>query len=267
MTQEVSNEQIVEAEQRRSRGPAKAFPSITFEDAISLPKSILEHGFDGEILRLTLLRELQFPPGSSKTRDWISGSHKYGLTEGSYNALSLSVTDDGRVIAGMDCSQRDAREKGFQLAINQFVPFKTLYEKLKNSRLRDERVIQDELKRVGISGEDSEQAAAVFTGNLRFLGLVQDVAGQEHVRSIEQALEDIPSEADDNPQELPTVEPAVETATPVTAPVGESRKADLEAKRPALHIDIQVHIDPTSSAEQIDQIFASMAKHLYGNDS
>lgn len=31
-----------------------------------------------------------------------------------------------------------------------------------------------------------------------------------------------------------------------------------------LHIDIQVHIDPRSSAEQIDHIFASMAKHLYG---
>ena len=267
MTQEFSNEQIGEADQRRSRGPAKPFPQITFEDAVTLPKSILEHGFDGEILRLTLLRELQFPPGSSKTRDWISGSHKYGLTEGSYNATSLTVTEAGRVIAGMDYSRRETREWGFQLAINQFAPFKTLYEKLKNSRLRDARVIQDELERVGISSEDGEQAAAVFTGNLRFLGLVQDVTGQEYVRSIEQALEDIPTETDGNPQELPIIEPAVETATPVTASVGESKKVAVESKRPALHIDIQVHIDPTSSAEQIDQIFASMAKHLYGNDS
>lgn len=30
----------------------------------------------------------------------------------------------------------------------------------------------------------------------------------------------------------------------------------------ALHIDVQVHIDPEASAEQIDIIFASMAKHL-----
>jgi hypothetical protein len=33
---------------------------------------------------------------------------------------------------------------------------------------------------------------------------------------------------------------------------------------PNLHIDVQVHISPESSPEQIDQIFASMAKHLYG---
>ncbi|MDP9983885.1 hypothetical protein J2W14_003308 [Pseudarthrobacter oxydans] len=33
---------------------------------------------------------------------------------------------------------------------------------------------------------------------------------------------------------------------------------------PSLHIDMQVHIDPAATPEQIDSIFASMAKHLYG---
>ncbi|UYO48350.1 DUF5343 domain-containing protein [Rhodopseudomonas palustris] len=36
------------------------------------------------------------------------------------------------------------------------------------------------------------------------------------------------------------------------------------AKQPAVHIDIQIHISPESSAEQIDKIFQSMARHLYG---
>lgn len=35
------------------------------------------------------------------------------------------------------------------------------------------------------------------------------------------------------------------------------------ASSPSLHIDIQVHISPDSSSEQIDKIFESMAKHLY----
>lgn len=38
-------------------------------------------------------------------------------------------------------------------------------------------------------------------------------------------------------------------------------------QRPGLHIDIQIHISPESSAEQIDKIFESMAKHLYGTKS
>ena len=33
---------------------------------------------------------------------------------------------------------------------------------------------------------------------------------------------------------------------------------------PALHIDIQIHISPDSTSEQIEKILASMAKHLYG---
>ena len=33
---------------------------------------------------------------------------------------------------------------------------------------------------------------------------------------------------------------------------------------PTVHIDLQIHISPDASLEQIDNIFASMAKHLYG---
>lgn len=36
----------------------------------------------------------------------------------------------------------------------------------------------------------------------------------------------------------------------------------LKKHQPSLHIDIQIHISPEASADQIDQIFASMAKHL-----
>ncbi len=33
---------------------------------------------------------------------------------------------------------------------------------------------------------------------------------------------------------------------------------------PSVHIDIQIHISPEASTDQIDLIFKSMAKHLYG---
>lgn len=35
---------------------------------------------------------------------------------------------------------------------------------------------------------------------------------------------------------------------------------------PSLHLDIQIHIPPDASAEQLDRIFASMSKHLYGRE-
>lgn len=45
-------------------------------------------------------------------------------------------------------------------------------------------------------------------------------------------------------------------------PVPPSNKAG-----PKVHIDIQIHISPESSADQIEKIFESMAKHLYGKRS
>ncbi len=35
--------------------------------------------------------------------------------------------------------------------------------------------------------------------------------------------------------------------------------------QPSIHIDFQIHISPEASVEQIDQIFASMRRHLYGS--
>ena len=32
---------------------------------------------------------------------------------------------------------------------------------------------------------------------------------------------------------------------------------------PSIHIDLQIHISPEATPEQIDQIFSSMKRHLY----
>ena len=263
MTQQPTNGQQGESTQRRSRGPGKPFPSITFEDAIFLPERILEHGLNGEIQRLTLLGALNFSPSSSKTRNLISGSHRYGLIEGSYNSPSLSVTEAGRSVSNSDFSSLQVKAQGFELAISQFDPFNRLYERLKDNRLRERQVLHDELRRNGVAEGDCLQAAEIFAANLRFIGLVRDVAGNEYVRSIEHVVQETPTGTIHSPPKL-----AVDDSTAETVVAIEGNGNTIKpTNRPALHIDIQVHIDPTSSAGQIDQIFASMAKHLYGNES
>ncbi|MDR6613089.1 DUF5343 domain-containing protein [Leifsonia sp. 1010] len=44
----------------------------------------------------------------------------------------------------------------------------------------------------------------------------------------------------------------------------ESKQGAPQTKLPNLHVDVQVHISADASTEQIDAVFASMAKHLYG---
>lgn len=59
-----------------------------------------------------------------------------------------------------------------------------------------------------------------------------------------------------------------ETVVPAEHCVAESTISDTApiSNRPNLHIDLQIHISPESTPEQIECIFASMAKHLYGDN-
>ena len=60
-------------------------------------------------------------------------------------------------------------------------------------------------------------------------------------------------------------QPAAPTTGPVRDPLVREERLS-HARTPDVHIDIQVHIDPAATADQIDQIFASMARHLYGKE-
>lgn len=63
----------------------------------------------------------------------------------------------------------------------------------------------------------------------------------------------------------PTPQPPAPPAGPPT--VGHSPAAPVvNNPHPEVHIDIQIHISPEATPTQIDQIFKSMSKHLYGRE-
>jgi hypothetical protein len=65
------------------------------------------------------------------------------------------------------------------------------------------------------------------------------------------------------------IAPSAVEIGPMHAPVVSGRGGEQRQGRggPSLHIDMQIHISPDSTPEQIDQIFKSMAKHLYGAEA
>ena len=191
----------------------------------------------------------------------VTTSNRYGLTSGSYSADYLFLTEVGRDIVGGQLSKRVLKEKVFDCAIAQFDFFRQLYEKLKNQRLRADDVLGDLLVQIGLEPSDAGQASEIFVANARYIGLIREMSGSERVISIEQLIEELPEDSVSQ-----TVAPAV-VQSHTSTQAEENQPVSKVTRRPDLHIDIQVHIDPTSSAEQIDQIFASMAKHLYRHAS
>lgn len=66
-------------------------------------------------------------------------------------------------------------------------------------------------------------------------------------------------------QEAPAETQQAEASAKKPAESARSQEATqgFQGTAPEIHIDVQVHISPDCSADQIDQIFQSMAKHLY----
>ncbi len=278
MTLQEFNDQTVGTEGRRGRGPTRPFPIVPLSDSLSLPVSILQYGMNGRIQRLTLLEKLDQTNEYNLTRDLITSSSKYGMTTGSYAAPVLQVTDDGRALVELEKSSRGSKEKLFDHGISRIGPFEQLYQKLRDRPLPDISVLKDAIIDFGVSPRDSQKAAQVFVDNLRFLGLVVDIQGRSHVHSIEAVLDQLPLVGKNSTDiyedkhnlvdDAPIAEVLKEGPQTLESPRSETvSRPDLQNEAPPdippLHIDIQIHIDSTASAEQIDRIFASMARHLY----
>ena len=246
---------------RRARGPTKTFPLVAFEKVATFAKSIADYGIAGEIQRLTLLDKLNMSSGSGVTRNLIIGGRRYGLTVGSYNAASLRLTADGAALFAPGHDDDAKARIAFDLSIAKIDPFGTVYERIKEKRLPDESVLNDEFARTGLAPDDASKAAGIFVDNLQYLGLIQGISGSDHVRDVEAVILQPPRHENTSSLEKPA---EVTTAASASPGPPKGRDVSTKAKEPSVHIDVQIHIDSNATAEQVDQVFASMAKHLYG---
>lgn len=90
-------------------------------------------------------------------------------------------------------------------------------------------------------------------------------AGAQDISKTVATFKALVDEADFSSSATPS-ETTIQTGplhTPAAAH-GPHTPSALDPGNPTVHIDIQIHISPESSTQQIDKIFESMANHLYG---
>lgn len=248
-------------ETERTRRGRKPYPTITFKEALILPKAILEHGTGDKLRRLTLFDKIQRKPESGPSRQIISTAARYGLITGNAAADYLYITDDAKKLLDDKIDEKTKKLTQFKLSIDQIDIFQKIYERLKNKKIPALDILSDEFIQLNVPKADARYASQVFTDNIRDLGLIQETSGNERIIALDHLLEtipqttEIPAMDDKNTSifklggEPPKQEPLSKAETPVT--------------QPSVHIDIQIHIDSTASPTQIESIFANMAKYLY----
>lgn len=183
---------------RGRRRTVRPFPASSFKDAAELAEATVEiAGGARAVRRITLFDHLGRSPESGASRQAVTNSARYGLTEGGYQADTLTLTDDGVMAVSSDASPRERARAQFGLAVEGIPPFKALYERFSNNRLPGQQVMRDFLTtEQALSDEDAKEAVELFIVNARDIGLLQTLSGAERILTLEHMLDLLPAAAD-----------------------------------------------------------------------
>ena len=170
----------------------RIYPALSFEECLVLADAIQTHASGEKVARLTLLKALNLSPTSSSTQILITSSGKYGLTKGSYAAEHLELTEDGKVASDKNSPPRPKTQARFNLAIKNIKPFELLYNRYRGKKLPSHDVMKDVLDEAKLQITDQKECIDTFVVNVKFIGLLQTIAGSETLVPIETLLEQLP---------------------------------------------------------------------------
>ncbi len=236
------------------------FPPNDLEEALQIGRTIWTNNGGKAMRRLSVFNVLGRSPSSSTSRGLLTASASYGLTKGIFDAEQIELTERGQMAA----STGDPRARLH--AVFEIPVFRAFFEGYRNRALPSETAALDFLRERGLSERGARECLKVLLKSGEQVSLIQEISGAKRVVSYEAALEKHAVSPDARPDASDAIDGDQEPAQAV-GDIGDSRSGpsgvDAPA-RPALHIDIQIHIAAEAKPEQIDLVFASMAKHLYG---
>lgn len=170
-------------ERKRGRKP---YPVVAFGDVLPLAEGIMKHNQGQEVVRTTLLGMMNLVEGSQSTRNLITNSNKYGLTEGSYAAPKLKLTDKGMLAVNPKANPIEQKKARFALAIGDVEEFNAVFEKRKGNNMPAPEMLHDDL--ASLDAGDRKACADVFTSNVKHLGMLVDRDGAQYLMTLDEWL-------------------------------------------------------------------------------
>lgn len=205
-------------------------------------------------------------PTGGRFRSRMGSARYYGLIRQQGDRRELTelgqrVLSEG--VEGVQARRQAVLNTGFRAVFSQFRGREANADLIK-ARLQDD---------YGVPAPASAAIAAALIESGQQSGLIK--SGRFDTEAIEDALSAIP----DSETSVVPVSAAASRGTTRSArvaipaqgptanlPASTQQPATSSRQSPSLHVDVQIHIPATATNDQIDQIFASMAKHLYGRE-
>ncbi len=164
-----------EERHRKTRVLQSEIPTISLTDALKIAEAIRDNYAEAPTKPLNIAVALDMSPGSGSFRTLIGASAAYGLTEGSFNAETISITETGRKIISQktDGTKQSAMKNAF---LKPRV-IKSFLEKYNNAKLPQDKVAKNILEEIGVPSDSSKQAFNLILNGAKQLGLVHEVKG------------------------------------------------------------------------------------------
>jgi len=215
----------------KKRAPPRPFPKHTIAEALAVAEAIQNKNAGKPWKPIFVAEALNISPTSTNFRDLTSSAFKYGLTQGTWNAQYISLSQLGNSITKpIDPIKRVA---DLQKAVQNVEIFKSIYEHYRDSKFPSEEdayfknMLEVEFH---VPREFVDECARMLMDNGKFSGIIRDVKGTPFVVFAE------------TPVEIPVEAP--------TEAIGEPRLPPPEAMPP-----------PKPAAPIVNQIFIGHGKN------
>ena len=244
----------------RPRGRSnRPHPPISLAKALEVGQAIAENNASRPINRLLLAEAMGYSPSSSGFRDRLTASAKYGLTEGSYAAATISLTSKGN--AAVRPRNEDERIAAKREAVHAVPLFDGLIDHFANAKLPDPDFLKNTLEREPFNVDPgwSKKAAMAFTEDAREVGYLRNIGSSPHiVIDASGFTPDVvvqPGKLDDSQDpalpEVATSEPQSDVTT--TEPNGEIERPTT-TDSPSRSVPMQLFVAHGSNRKPLEQL-------------
>jgi hypothetical protein len=176
--------------EKRQRIP-KPFPNTSFEECLQIAKAIQDYAAGEKVRRISLFDHLHKSPDSGPTKQLIANCNKYDLINGGATAEYLELSSKGKMASSDTISEGERRKSQVELGIVHIPAFNLLFEKFKNNKMPARQVLKDTLKEIPVNEAILEECVDIFIVNLKYLGLLRTISGNERIIPLEHLLEEI----------------------------------------------------------------------------
>src|SRR5687767_2701795 len=156
------------------------FPKHTLEEVLVLPQKIQDEMGGKPMNRLLLADALGLSPSSSNFRELLSSSYKYGLTEGTEKAESISLTSTGS--AATQQADQAARLRALRSAVLTPTIFGRVFRDYINKKLPSAEMLPKILRtQYEVPNDLTDECGSHIAANGRFVDIIRVIGGSPHI--------------------------------------------------------------------------------------